>query len=485
MSSFSFNGERKSYIHIERGWKRPVWAPLRRNFLSVPDYPGARLLNTQTEMRVFSVPVGIIVPSGAKIEILKEDIADWLISDQQKELIFDVEPDRTYLAVIDEEFDIDEFVDIGKGTLKFICPMPYKLGPTRTIGFQMDGRGLIANVQNKGGVESNPILEIEVMKPSTFLDVWNGMNYFRIGYPLKADQVPVERNQRVLWDEMSTTVGWTNVAKTEDMTGGGEFKPDGYRLVPLHFGTEGTKGWHGAIAKKNIPQGPLQDFIMQAYVGLRSLHWDQMGRVEIGLLDGNSDYVARISMNDVHWQAEQNTGFAKIGNSKKPGSQVLINESGDHPNTWNQYKGRLWLARTGNRWEAYISRFKDGTEIDDSERFVVWIDENNVNMSRVAQVQISICQFSNNMFSQNMSIDDLKIWKVNMNTQDNPPYIFDVGDKVVIDTERSLVTINGKSAINLKDIFSDYPVVQKGSNKLEIMPSTVGTAKVKYRERFR
>lgn len=214
---------------------------VKKKFLSVPDYPGARLLNTQTEMRVFSVPVGIIVPSGAKLEILKEDIADWLISDQQKELIFDVEPDRTYLAVIDEEFDIDEFVDIGKGTLKFICPMPYKLGPTRTIGFQMDGRGLIANVQNKGSVESNPILEIEVTKPSTFLDVWNGMNYFRIGYPLKADQVPVERNQRVLWDEMSTTVGWTNVAKTEDMTGGGEFKPDGYRLVPLHFGTEGTK----------------------------------------------------------------------------------------------------------------------------------------------------------------------------------------------------------------------------------------------------
>ncbi|EJQ07385.1 phage tail protein, partial [Bacillus cereus] len=80
---------------------------------------------------------------------------------------------------------------------------------------------------------------------------------------------------------------------------------------------------------------------------------------------------------------------------------------------------------------------------------------------------------------------DLKIWKVNMHTQDNPPYIFDVGDKVVIDTERSLVSINGKKAINLKDIFSDYPVVSKGSNKLEIMPSDVGIAKVTYRERYR
>lgn len=485
MSSFTFNNQRKEYIQIEKGWKRPAWAPLKRKFLSVPGYPGARLLTTETEMRVLPVPVGIIVPDGSDLETLKEEIAEWLITEKPVELVFDVTPNRTYLAVIDEDFDPEDFVALGKGTLTFVCPMPYKLGPTKAVEFEMDGRGLIANFQNKGSVESNPIIEVEVTKPSTFLDVWNGTNYFRIGYPLKADQVPVERNQRVLWDEMGTTIGWTDVPKTEDMTGGGKFKSDGYRFMAEYLGEPTVKGWHGCIAKKNIPQGPLQDFIMQAYVHINSYHWDQMGRVEIGLLDENSDYVARISMSDVQWETEQNSGFASVGNSKKPGGQVLINEHGDHPDTWTNFRGRLWLARTGNRWEAYISKFILGTEIDDAERFVVWFDENNVNMNKVTQVQISISQFSNNMFCSQMSIDDLKIWKVNMNTQNNPPYIFDVGDKVVIDTERSLVTINGKSAINLKDIFSDYPVIHKGSNKLEIMPSTVGTAKVTYRERFR
>ncbi|EOO41651.1 hypothetical protein IIU_00390 [Bacillus cereus VD133] len=487
MSSFTFNNIRKDFIQIEKGWKRPAWAPLKRKFLSVPGYPGARLLTTETEMRVLPVPVGIIVPDGSDLETLKEEIAEWLITEKPVELVFDVTPDRTYLAVIDEDFDPEDFVTLGKGTLNFVCPMPYKLGPTKTVEFEMDGRGLIANVQNKGSVESNPIIEVEVKNPSTFLDVWNGNNYFRIGWPLSVNQIPVERNQRVMWDEMSTTVGWTDVPSAEDMVGGGAFKVDaGSRLVPVYLGETNIKGWHGCIAKKNIPQGPLQDFIMQAYVGVRSSHPDQMGRVEIGLLDENSDYVARISMNDVHWQAEQNTGFAKLGNKKKPNSErVLINEPGDHLTTWNQYRGRLWLARTGNRWEAYISKFLWNTEKDDSERFVVWEDENNMNMDKVAQVQISISQFSDNMFCTDMSIDDLKIWKVNMNTQDNPPYIFDVGDKVVIDTERSLVSINGKKAINLKDIFSDYPVVNKGLNNLEIMPSDVGIAKITYRERFR
>lgn len=49
---------------------------------------------------------------------------------------------------------------------------------------------------------------------------------------------------------------------------------------------------------------------------------------------------------------------------------------------------------------------------------------------------------------------------------DETPYILDVGDKVQIDTERSLVTINGKNAIGIKDIFSRFPKVNKKKMKL-------------------
>ncbi|MBY0131361.1 phage tail family protein [Bacillus cereus] len=457
------------------------------NELTVPHRPGSYFLSKRTPKRVLEVDFSLKGVSLFELRKRIDELNGLLDTEEPVEISFTDDPGLVYYGIKESVEEKLEKSNIHQATITIICSNPYKSGLTKTVEFQANERGLVANVQNKGSVESNPIIEIEVTKPSTFLDIWNTDNYFRIGWPLRMDQVPVERNQRVMWDEMSTTVGWTNVPNAEDMIGGGAFKVDaGSRLVPVYLGETNIKGWHGCIAKKNIPQGPLQDFIMQAYVGVRSSHPDQMGRVEIGLLDENSDYVARISMNDVHWQAEQNTGFAKLGNKKKPaGERVLINEPGDHPTTWNQYRGRLWLARTGNRWEAYISKFLWNTEKDDSERFVVWEDENNVNMDKVAQVQISICQFSDNMFCTDMSIDDLKIWKVNMNTQDNPPYIFDVGDKVVIDTERGLVSINGKKAINLKDIFSDYPVVNKGLNKLEIMPSDVGIAKVTYRERYR
>ncbi|WP_368509276.1 distal tail protein Dit [Bacillus thuringiensis] len=483
MSFFQFNGKRNHHVVPMQGVKRPAWAPLERTFLEVPHYPGGRLIRTQTKMRKIVVPVALLYDSRQEAEKLKEEIADWLITDQPQELIFDDEKDRTYLAVIDESFDPDQLVNLGEGTLTFICAMPYKLGAQQSVDFAHDGRGLIANVTNKGTVQSHPIIEVEVEKPSTFLDVWNGEDYFRIGYPLKANQVPVERNQRVMWDEMTTTIGWSKVSEMEDGQPVGEMKSDNYQLYCSDYGT--GKAWHGAAVKKNIPGGPKQDFIMQAYVTCKSTARNQMGRVEIAILDENSKVLSKIAMNDVFWQAEQNVGTMVIGYDEKPGRTTLIHESGDYSTTWNQYFGRLWIARTGNVWEAYISKFLSETEQDDSERFVRWIDEEKYHMAKAAQIQISIMQWQDVPPVEKLTVSDLKFWKVNMNTQGNLPYIADKGDKIVIDTERRSVKIEGMSASNIKDLFSSFPIIQRGKNKLEIMPPDIGKAKVTYRERYR
>ena len=490
ISFFSFNGKRNPNVIPLQGKKRPAWAPLDHMFLEVSHYPGGRLLRTQTKMRKILVPIALLYDSAEEAEKLKEEIADWLVTDQPCELIFDDEKDRTFLAVVDETLDLDQLVDLGEGTLTFICPMPFKLGKEQTVDFKKDVSGLVANVQNKGTVHSNPIIEIDITKPNTFLDVWfgetslNDRDYFRIGMPLKTVETPVERNQRLIWDEMATTVGWSKVSSMEDGEPVGEMKSDKYQFYCSDFGTAG-KGWHGAAVKKSIPGGPVQDFIMQAYVTCKSKKINEMGRVEIAILDENSKVLSKIAMNDLFWQAEQNFGTMVIGYDSKPGKTGLIYESGDYPNTWNQYFGRLWIARTGNVWEAYISKFLPGTEKDDSERFARWTDEKNYHMEKAAQIQISIMQFQDVPPVEAMSVSDLKFWKVNLNTKNTPPYIVDVGDKVVIDTENSHVTIEGKNAINIKDIFSNFPVINRGTNKLEIMPSDIGTARVKYRERFR
>lgn len=493
MSSFTFNNARKEFVQIAKGWKRPTWAPLKRNFLSVPGYPGARLLNTQTEMRVLSIPVGIIVPDGSDLEIIKEEIADWLITDQPTELTFDVEPNRTYLAVVDDSFDPDEFVTLGIGTIKFICPMPYKLGKVQTHPFvQSWSTEITSYFTNKGSVEAPALIEMTVKKPSTFLDVWFGKypserNYFRIGYPLTVEETTVQERERVLWDEMTTPVGWTPVTgQVEEMKGTGSFKSrGGYALYCEDYGQE--KGLHGAIAKKSIPGGPLQDFEMETWVTLKSKSIGEMGRVEVLLLDDASNIVARINMNDLYWDAEITKAYMRIGNAGTPNSiRKLVDTSGAHPNTFNQFYGRLRIARRGKEWTVYVARFRDGTEIDDASIVERWIDEtgNPMTERKIAQVMIAVCKWDNNQPVDVMQIDDLKIWKVNKVPSNTKPYIFDAGDKVIIDTEKSLVTINGKDAINVKDIFSEFPKIIRGDNRIDIMPPDV-TATISYRERYR
>ncbi|QWI44684.1 distal tail protein Dit [Bacillus mycoides] len=495
MSSFTFNNQRKEYIQIEKGWSPLTWAPLKRNFLKVPGYPGARLLNTDTDPRPLPVPVGIIVPDGTDLETLKEEIAEWLITEQAAELTFDAKPDRTYIAVIDEEFNPDDFVTLGKGTLKFICPMPYKLGKVQTHPFVQNwSTEITSNFTNKGSVEAPPIIEMIVKKPSTFLDVWFGAyplerNYFRIGYPLTVEESTVQERERVLWDEMSSVVGWTPVTgQVEEMKGTGELKvKDGTAIYCPYYGEEGTKGFHGGISKKSIPGGPIQDFEMEARVHLQSKNIDQMGRVEVLLLDEASNVVARINMNDLYADAEITKAYMRVGNNGTPNSiRKLVDTTGAHPNTFNNFNGRLRIARRGKEWSVYVARFRDGTEIDDASLVERWIDEtgNPMTERKIAQVMIAICRWDRNTPVYTMQIDDLKIWKINKVPFNTKPFIFDTGDKVIIDTERSLVTINGKDAINIKDIFSEFPKIIRGDNRIDIMPPDV-TATISYRERYR
>ncbi|NMW17385.1 phage tail family protein, partial [Bacillus paranthracis] len=162
---------------------------------------------------------------------------------------------------------------------------------------------------NKGSVEAPALIEMTVKKPSTFLDVWFGeyphnRDYFRIGYPLTVEETTVQERERVMWDEMATPIGWTPVTgQFEEMKGTGSFKSRaGHALYCEDYGKE--KGFYGAIAKKNIPGGPLQDFEMEAWVTLKSKNIGEMGRVEVLLLDETSNVVSRINMNDLYATAE-------------------------------------------------------------------------------------------------------------------------------------------------------------------------------------
>ncbi|MFP3468144.1 distal tail protein Dit, partial [Leifsonia sp. SIMBA_070] len=83
------------YIFILMGFSRPAWSPVERDILKVPSKPGGYLLQTNVDVRTIEVPVIIKSSNVSTMQKVKEDLADWLVTDQPCELIFDDEPDRT------------------------------------------------------------------------------------------------------------------------------------------------------------------------------------------------------------------------------------------------------------------------------------------------------------------------------------------------------------------------------------------------------
>ncbi|MDF9474562.1 distal tail protein Dit [Bacillus cereus] len=491
MSSFKFNNERKKYIQIAKGWKRPTWAQLKRNFLSTPGYPGARLLNTQTEMRVLSIPVGVIVPDDADLEMVKEEIASWLITDQPVELIFDVEPNRTYLAVVDDSFDLDEFVTLGTGTLTFICPMPYKLGPVQSKTLAIENSDLKSNFINKGSVESNPIIDITVGAKSPFLDVWNGDEYFRLGYPVSVQTVVVSREERILWDEMTDLTKWTPYTqKIGYIQPAGSFKVwQGYAFYAEDYGN-GT-AWHGPVMTRAIPQDTT-DFILDCQFTIRSNRVGQMGSVAVFLLGDNDEVMTMLDLTD-YYNTMQNIN-ARVGvgwmesEVNKDNYRIIESTGGIREGSFNDFRGHLSMKREGNKWFAKVSKYRTNTEIDNDNELDYWIDISNTSKytsMKPKKIAVAVTKYGNNDAMEVAFVEDVKFYKINHFDKDVTPYIFDIGDKIQIDTERSLVTINGTNAIALKDIFSSFPVIKRGKNEVIIRPANVGIAKLTYRERFR
>ncbi|PGA19314.1 phage tail protein, partial [Bacillus thuringiensis] len=297
--NFTFNNIRKDYIQMLVGRKRPSWAPIKRNLVRAPHRPGAFFINTETQERRIDVPIVIKAKKDiADLQKVKEDLAAWLVTEQPSELIFDDELDRAYLALIDGSFDAEELVNRGKGIITFICAMPYKLGPNRKIDLKLEGSRLITNILNNGSEYSDANFKIKVENPSTFIDISRKKEeetqHFRMGYPVSVEERTVEKEQLVMHDEMKTMVGWTqNGPNTDEGENTGTLKSDGDRFVIDNFGA-GSK-WHGGVARKSLKE-PLQDFTIEAIVEC----WNQnsahsMGRVEIYLLDVNSDVIAKLT----------------------------------------------------------------------------------------------------------------------------------------------------------------------------------------------
>jgi len=476
VASFSFNGIKKDYVYTLRGRRRPAWAPRTLNWLNVPGMPGAHLESVETSLRPYDVPIGIKAENIGDLQKIKEDLAEWLLHDEMKELIFEDEPDRTYFAIVDGTFDLEELVRVGKGVITFICD-PYKYGPEKEAVFPSD----VVSLNYEGTAPGDPIFELEVLQPVTFAMIQNqNDDYMMIGKPINVvEDTAYEKETLLLHDTCSSLTGWTNTGTVVDGVVSGDMVTNGAEFEPNSYGSSVSQ-WHGPAYKKSIQGGPIQDFRLETLVGFYSKNSSKyIGRVEVYLLDDQGRMVCKVALKDVY--DGKSTGWAEVRAGDSDINYYFVNHN---ENKWSSFFGVLRLTREGNKWKAYIAKVDRDTGKHHSVYKKSWTDVDNVFSRNVAQVQIHFGK-RGSYNPPPMEVSDIKVYKLNPEQTNQTPYIAQPGDVILFEHKNKDLLINGESRKDLKDFGARYFELEKGENTLIVHPSDSFNVSCHYRERFK
>jgi predicted phage tail component-like protein len=479
--SFTFNGERRDYLVVLKGRKRPPWSPVQRNILKVPGLPGGYLQSTETDVRVLEVPVLIRGDNLTHLQRVKEDLAAWLVTDEPKELIFDDDPTRTYYAVVDDTVDFEEIVKFGKGTIKFICPDPYIYGPEQTVNIPYDGNEQTVIVQNNGSAPTYPKFTVTFNQPTTFLDIITPTDYMRIGKPASVKDTAIEKEQKILDDNMTTMTGWGSATYVDDGVVTGTMNSDGNDFYASSYGT-GT-GWHGPAVKKSLSQ-TVQDFRVEAYFKQYNAGYTRLiGRAEVYLLDANNAVIAKIAMMDAWDGVASNKAEVRLGDSMSP--HYMINTTGKTKTWWNDFQGVIKLTRIGKRFTAYIANITtDGKNKHYRTWFVGYTDVDEKYQMPLAQVQLHLGAYGTYP-PTNQAFQRIRVYKINQNTEQQIPYIAQAGDIIEIDHAKNLITKNGEDFLFTKDFGANFFALERGQTEIAVHPAGVATVQMTFRERWR
>lgn len=484
----TFNGERKPWLYLLEGRQKSPFAPTRNNLIKVAGMPGAYVGSKEIDVIYITQPVGFIVKDDEHALRLKDELAQWLLTDEAVPLQFDDELGRTYYAEIDGTIeDFQRFVDQRKGTITFLCADPFSYGPE--INKEISSIHL---EHYAGTTETWPILELTAKEPSTFVLVQNNDDtikvgedeqprYMMLGKPYDVGDNVFRKYERVFYTNANSLVGWTS-GTAADIDGGvvgGSIVSSNNRFIADGYGS-GSQ-WHGPVIKHSLPE-PLQDFKLSSYVGfMNEAESSMVGRLEIYLLDSLGQAVCKMALKDT--SAARANVFAEMRAGNRETGDMIINDYGSRAGVWNNFSGRLEITREDNVWSAWVGvRNSDGVYV---KRRIVrrWIDYNRKYMRRATQIVIHLGTVGTHMPPHaRTGVSSIIIDKINQQP-DAIPYIVEKDDIIRFDMKTGSAYINGVDAGQFGTL-GDHPFkLVKGHNHLVAHPD-IFDARLIYRNAY-
>lgn len=140
-----FNGITKPFFKILKDETRPISPEIKRSVFNNANRHGYRVGKMFFGVRTWQEPFIIYSKSFSDLQKKKEELAEWLVHQQAKELVFSDEADRVYLARIEGIISQEESAFHLKGIMTIAChdPFKYALAYEKTTGLQIDNKGKI------------------------------------------------------------------------------------------------------------------------------------------------------------------------------------------------------------------------------------------------------------------------------------------------------------------------------------------------------
>lgn len=206
--AFTFDGISSSGLLIDNKVIHSVLPPVRARLLQVPGRPGAFDFGAGLGAREIEVEVTIVGSSQADLRTKVRRIAEWLYHEELKPLVFADEPDKTYYARCDGATDLDEIVNVGRGSIKFVCPDPLAYGTA--MSQVITGN---PNVVNLGTYQAFPKITATFSVSAPYFKVMNGTKSVLVNRSFAAGDVLVLDHQKNL-----VTVNGSRVMASLDLS---------------------------------------------------------------------------------------------------------------------------------------------------------------------------------------------------------------------------------------------------------------------------
>jgi predicted phage tail component-like protein len=465
--------ESPEWMVIE-GIYNPLLPDITVSTIKVPGRTGVINQGTELGQRVIEVTVGIIGTTKDNLDDREREFTSWLFYPDPKKFVLP-HNDKYYLAQV-VDTDVKQTLVFGRGVIKFLCTDPAAYSQEETT---VDITSTPTAIINNGNMDAHPLIDVTFSQDSTEFGIITEDQYLYFGQPAPVDNTtPVPVKTSVFRDYCSSTAGWTAGIGVDNGTITGSITSDGNYFIQAGGDYGSGSAWHGGALVHTLGR-QVQNFAVEYFIEFKPTAANQLGRMEIYLLDINNTVIGKLAVVDPSATSEMGRVECRVG-TETGGKYLVRSEVGR--GFYSNFYGRLFLQRIGQKYYFQVGKLTvPGYQYFGRYNYT-WYDTANQFQTPLAGIQIHIGAFGTNPANPRMRINEIRVWDETNIVDGEVPIIFQAGDRLVIDSK------TGQSFLNDDPIpinfGSDYIHFKPGTTNLTYTPPIIESGSITYREKW-